>query len=77
MIDPGKQHLKFCDFGTAKYMVLGEDNVAYVCSRNYRAPELIFGSTQYTYSIDIWAAGCILAELLNGNPLFEGETGLD
>lgn len=70
MIDPENQCLKIADFGTAKYLILGEDNIAYVCSRNYRAPELIFGSTQYSYSIDIWAAGCIFAELLNGEPLF-------
>ena len=57
--------------------MLGEDNIAYVCSRNYRAPELIFGSTQYSYSIDIWAAGCILAELMNGVALFSSATGLD
>jgi serine/threonine protein kinase len=39
---------------------------AYICSRYYRAPELIFGATEYTTSIDIWSAGCVLAELLLG-----------
>ena len=77
LIDPAKQHLKYADFGTAKFLVVGEDNVSYVCQWFYRAPELVFGSTQYTYSIDIWSVGCILAELLNGEPLFTGETGLD
>lgn len=46
--------------------VKGEANISYICSRYYRAPELIFGSTEYTTSIDIWSAGCILAELLLG-----------
>lgn len=46
--------------------VKGEANISYICSRFYRAPELIFGATEYTTSIDIWSAGCILAELLLG-----------
>ncbi|RWW32580.1 hypothetical protein GW17_00002739 [Ensete ventricosum] len=44
----------------------GEANISYICSRYYRAPELIFGATEYTTSIDIWSAGCVLAELLLG-----------
>ena len=44
----------------------GEANISYICSRFYRAPELIFGATEYTTSIDIWSAGCVLAELLLG-----------
>lgn len=44
----------------------GEPNISYICSRYYRAPELIFGATEYTSSIDIWSAGCVLAELLLG-----------
>lgn len=46
--------------------VKGEANISYICSRYYRAPELIFGATEYTTSIDIWSAGCVLAELLLG-----------
>lgn len=46
--------------------VKGEANISYICSRYYRAPELIFGATEYTTSIDIWSAGCVLAELLVG-----------
>lgn len=46
--------------------VKGEANISYICSRFYRAPELIFGATEYTTSIDIWSAGCVLAELLLG-----------
>lgn len=48
------------------HQVKGETNIAYICSRYYRAPELIFGATEYTTSIDIWSAGCVLAELLLG-----------
>nr|GEZ33707.1 shaggy-related protein kinase eta-like [Tanacetum cinerariifolium] len=55
----------------------GEANISYICSRFYRAPELIFGATEYTTSIDIWSAGCILAELLLGQPLYPGENAMD
>lgn len=46
--------------------VRGEPNISYICSRYYRAPELIFGATEYTTAIDIWSAGCVMAELLLG-----------
>jgi len=46
--------------------VKGEPNISYICSRYYRAPELIFGANEYTTAIDIWSAGCVLAELLLG-----------
>lgn len=38
---------------SAKQLVRGEPNVSYICSRYYRAPELIFGATDYTSSIGI------------------------
>lgn len=49
--------------------VKGEPNISYICSRYYRAPELIFGATEYATAIDIWSAGCVLAELLLGQVL--------
>ncbi len=74
----GKTHsLKLCDFGSAKRLVRGEPNVAYICSRYYRAPELIFGATDYTTAIDIWSAACVTAEMILGQPLFPGESGVD
>ncbi|KAL2917495.1 cyclin-dependent protein kinase [Polyrhizophydium stewartii] len=39
----------------------------------YRAPELLLGSRHYTKAIDIWAVGCIFAELLMLRPIFKGE----
>lgn len=39
----------------------------------YRAPELLLGARHYTPAADVWAAGCILAELLALRPLFQGE----
>lgn len=39
----------------------------------YRAPELLLGSRHYTPAIDMWAIGCIFAELLSLRPIFKGE----
>ncbi|CAG0892943.1 unnamed protein product [Cyprideis torosa] len=64
--------LKLCDFGSAKRLVSGEANVAYICSRYYRAPELIFGATFYSSQIDVWSSGCVIAEMLLGQPVFPG-----
>ncbi|KAG2179166.1 hypothetical protein INT43_002016 [Umbelopsis isabellina] len=77
LLDPATGILKLCDFGSAKILVAGEPNVSYICSRYYRAPELIFGATNYTISIDIWSTGCVMAELMLSQPLFPGESGID
>jgi glycogen synthase kinase 3 beta len=77
LIDPALHILKLCDFGSAKRILKGEVNVSYICSRYYRAPELIFGATDYSPAIDVWSAGCVIAELLLGQPLFPGESGVD
>ncbi|CAD5196885.1 unnamed protein product [Musa acuminata subsp. malaccensis] len=77
LVNPHTHQLKICDFGSAKVLVKGEPNISYICSRYYRAPELIFGAIEYTTAIDIWSAGCVLAELLLGQPLFPGESGVD
>jgi len=77
LLNPATGILKLCDFGSAKILVAGEPNVSYICSRYYRAPELIFGSTNYTTNIDIWSTGCVMAELMLGQPLFPGESGID
>lgn len=51
LLNPATGVLKLCDFGSAKILVAGEPNVSYICSRYYRAPELIFGATNYTTNI--------------------------
>ncbi|KAI9319670.1 kinase-like domain-containing protein [Dichotomocladium elegans] len=77
LLDPSTGVLKLCDFGSAKVLVPGEPNVSYICSRYYRGPELIFGATNYTVNIDIWSAGCVMAELMLCQPLFPGDSGID
>jgi len=66
LVDPTNHVLKICDFGSAKRLIKGEVNVSYICSRYYRAPELIFGATEYNNAIDVWSVGCVMAELLLG-----------
>lgn len=51
LLDPETAVLKLCDFGSAKQLIQGEPNVSYICSRYYRAPELIFGAINYTSKI--------------------------
>ncbi|XP_059651467.1 shaggy-related protein kinase epsilon-like [Cornus florida] len=77
LVNSHTHQLKLCDFGSAKMLVPGEPNISYICSRYYRAPELIFGASEYTTAIDMWSVGCVLAELLLGQPLFPGESGVD
>ena len=59
LLNPATGVLKLCDFGSAKILVAGEPNVSYICSRYYRAPELIFGATNYTTNIGLWSQ-CLL-----------------
>jgi len=77
LVNPEAHELKLCDFGSAKQLVRGEPNVSYICSRYYRAPELIFGATFYTTQIDTWSAGCVITEMLLGHPIFPGDSGVD
>ena len=58
-------------------MIKGEPNVSYICSRYYRAPELIFGNSNYSTYIDVWSVGCVIAEIMLGQPIFPGESGVD
>lgn len=71
--------VKICDFGFAR--LLSKTNGAfyteYVSTRWYRAPELLIGDTHYGKTVDIWAIGCLLPELLTGRPLFAGESDVD
>ncbi|CAB4069430.1 GSK3B [Lepeophtheirus salmonis] len=77
LLDPESGVLKLCDFGSAKHLIRGEPNVSYICSRYYRAPELIFGAVDYSTNIDVWSAGCVFAELMLGQPIFPGDSGVD
>ena len=77
LVDTSSHILKLCDFGSAKQLIKGEPNVSYICSRYYRAPELIFGNSNYGTYFDVWSVGCVIAELMLGQPIFPGESGVD
>lgn len=65
-------HLKIADFGLSRLFDVereADQEVCYspqVASRWYRAPELLWGSSRYGPSIDMWAVGCVFAEMLRG-----------
>lgn len=70
--------LKIGDFGLAKFFGSpNRINTNQVVTRWYRCPELLFGARQYGIGVDIWAVGCILAELLLRVPFLPGESDLD
>ncbi|CAN1345048.1 Probable serine/threonine-protein kinase At1g54610 [Linum perenne] len=43
----------------------------------YRAPELLLGATDYGVGIDLWSAGCLLAEMFVGRPIMPGRTEVE
>ncbi|RYG51881.1 hypothetical protein EON67_02450 [archaeon] len=76
LVNPKTHVVKLCDFGSAKALKASEPSVAYICSRFYRAPELTLGQTIYSVAVDMWAAGCVLGEMMLGHALFRGESGV-
>lgn len=77
LINPVDNSLRLCDFGFARTMTADSPLTDYVATRWYRAPELLLGSTHYGKDVDIWALGCIMGELTDGQPLFAGESEVD
>lgn len=74
----GSGEIKLTDFGLAR--IYGSPERRYtnqVFARWYRAPELFYGSTCYGPGVDIWALGCIFAELLMRKPWFVGESDVE
>jgi serine/threonine protein kinase len=70
--------LKVCDLGQCRQIEEKDPRLTeYVSTRWYRAPELLVGSKSYDKSIDIWALGCMIPELLSGKPLFPGNTNFE
>ncbi|KAJ7317506.1 hypothetical protein JRQ81_003668 [Phrynocephalus forsythii] len=67
------------DFGLARVFTHdGERLYSHqVATRWYRAPELLYGARKYDEGVDLWAVGCIFAELLNNSPLFPGENDIE
>ena len=68
--------VKLCDFGMAK-MIDDSALTQYVSTRWYRAPELLVGSDDYSFEVDVWALGCLLPEMITSQPVFPGVSDLD
>eukprot|EP00968_Pinguiococcus_pyrenoidosus_P012718 scaffold1130_cov195-Pinguiococcus_pyrenoidosus.AAC.79 len=67
--------LKLCDFGLARGLNPEDaesDLTEYVVTRWYRAPEVMLATQEYSCAIDVWSVGCIFAELLQRQPMFQG-----
>jgi serine/threonine protein kinase len=69
--------LKLADFGLAREIRSRPPYTEYVSTRWYRAPEIVLRHDFYNSPVDIWAAGCIIAELFIGKPLFGGTSETD
>ncbi|VDL58109.1 unnamed protein product [Hymenolepis diminuta] len=64
LIDLTQRRLRLIDFSSAKYYIPGKWNSLHVGTRNYQGPELLLGYGTYDYSLDMWAFGCVFAELI-------------
>ncbi|EGV93847.1 Cyclin-dependent kinase-like 4 [Cricetulus griseus] len=73
----GTAFLREGSLAVCKYEVPGDAYTDYVATRWYRAPELLVGDTKYGSSVDMWAVGCVFAELLTGQPLWPGKSDVD
>ena len=72
-----KTTVKLGDFGLVKEIRHPTPFTEYVSTRWYRAPENVLGSRSYNYPVDIFALGCIMAELYTFKPLFPGSSEMD
>ncbi|NXX23286.1 ICK kinase, partial [Podargus strigoides] len=73
----GPELVKIADFGLAREIRSRPPYTDYVSTRWYRAPEVLLRSTSYSSPIDIWAVGCIMAEVYTLRPLFPGASEID
>ncbi|XP_012846433.1 PREDICTED: probable serine/threonine-protein kinase At1g54610 [Erythranthe guttata] len=72
--------LKIGDFGLATSFDANNRKqplTSHVVTLWYRAPELLLGETHYGVAVDMWSAGCILAELFAGKPIMPGTTEVE
>jgi cyclin-dependent kinase-like len=72
-----KDVVKLGDFGFARIMNTNEMYTEYVATRWYRSPELLVGDTQYGPPVDVWAIGCVFAEMITSEALWPGRSDVD
>lgn len=73
----GSRSIKIADFGLTREIDSEPPYTDYVSTRWYRAPEVLLHSTNYDWSVDIWAVGCITSELYTLRPMFPGRSEID
>jgi meiosis induction protein kinase IME2/SME1 len=69
--------IKLADYGLARHSSNKKQFTAYVSTRWYRSPEILFRKDHYSFPIDIWAFGCVAVECAIFQPLFPGKNELD
>jgi serine/threonine protein kinase len=71
-------YLKLCDFGLSRIFTIPIRNYTPgVVTTQYRAPELFLHNDFYELGVDVWSAGCVIAEMVRGKPLFNADSDLD
>jgi len=72
LVNQSNGNLKICDFGLARPLTLplGPLTTA-IQTLWYRAPEILLGCKNYSVGVDIWSAGCVIAEIAAGQPIFK------
>ena len=78
LVNLSDMSVKICDFGFARFTGFQDrpDLTAYVATRWYRAPELLLRNASYGPAVDVFAIGCVMAELADGEPLLPGDSDL-
>jgi len=78
MFDSDSGRLRLIDWGLADFYMPNQVYNVRVASRYYKGPELLVDDSKYHYALDVWSAGCTLAELVfKMDPFFEGEDNND
>ena len=78
LIHPVTLRCKLIDWGLADYYHAGTAYNVRVCSRYFKAPELLLNHTYYDYGVDMWSVGCVMAGMLFGrHPFFHGRDNND
>merc|ERR1712242_616809 len=79
LVNASTNQLQLCDFGCSIIIddQKAEGDETYVCSRYYRAPELILGNPYYGMETDLWSLGVVFSELFLGTIMFMGGSNKD
>ncbi|KAL4567084.1 hypothetical protein LXL04_022656 [Taraxacum kok-saghyz] len=78
LIDLSTNTIKLADFGLARAFSVPLTTLTHeVVTLWYRAPEVLLGCEQYSTPLDVWAIGCIFAEMVTRQPLFNGDSEID